>query len=271
MQESENNEFTASSLEAPLYEDYCGIIDIFISVYNSYADLTTGNCLSIPMRLPATDSYITRKDMVMIIKENLRHDCEFYIRFDPDEAFVVRSDDAEIVNGEIYVSGNERIDIVLIHEVMNEMEGPIKIEHGEESVNEEGRAEAGSIETSYMTEDKESIKKVYKRTVVRRNPFIGDMAESVRKWRKLKETYGTYEKAAKIIGIPKKTLDDYLTQITKGEKYRFPFKELQHKRIGVLRKFIMAHEERQKKNKQEENKQKRRQIFKIINWEEFIQ
>jgi hypothetical protein len=55
------------------------------------------------------------------------------------------------------------------------------------------------------------------------------------------------EKAAELVGIPKKSLDDYMHQIKLGRKYNFDFGSNQDTKIGILRQF----------NKREELKRKR--------------
>ena len=46
------------------------------------------------------------------------------------------------------------------------------------------------------------------------------------------------EQAAKIVGISKKSLDDYYYQLRLGEKYSFDFYKHLYDRIGTLRSFI---------------------------------
>jgi hypothetical protein len=46
------------------------------------------------------------------------------------------------------------------------------------------------------------------------------------------------------VKISKKTLDDYLAQIKKGNKYKFNFNEHKNDKIGVLRDFIRKYERR---------------------------
>ena len=41
-----------------------------------------------------------------------------------------------------------------------------------------------------------------------------------------------------IVGISKKTLDDYLSQIRLGKKYGFDFHQHKKDKIGVLRSFV---------------------------------
>lgn len=69
----------------------------------------------------------------------------------------------------------------------------------------------------------------------------------VKKWRDLYRGYQgkdgrrinySLDDAAKMVNLPKKTLDDYLQQLKQGKKYGFDFHDNQHKKIGVLRDFI---------------------------------
>lgn len=46
------------------------------------------------------------------------------------------------------------------------------------------------------------------------------------------------QEAAKMVGLPKKSLDDYYYQLRLGEKYDFDFKAHLFERIGVLRTFL---------------------------------
>jgi uncharacterized protein (DUF2267 family) len=48
--------------------------------------------------------------------------------------------------------------------------------------------------------------------------------------------------AAKLIGVSKKTLDDYFLQLRLGELYGFDFKENLDSKIGVLRSHIRRNE-----------------------------
>jgi hypothetical protein len=87
-------------------------------------------------------------------------------------------------------------------------------------------------------------KKKTKRTKERK---IGYIIEKVNTWRKLYngfyDEYGKFTKysldeAAKIIGISKKSLDDYLLQLRMGRKYGFDFNSNKHNKVGVLRSFV---------------------------------
>jgi len=92
----------------------------------------------------------------------------------------------------------------------------------------------------------------------RRERRIGYVVEKVLAWRRLyngfynengEHTKYDLEKAAKILGISKKSLDDYLLQIRLGRKYGFDFNKNRNNRVGVLRIFV-----RQKKHEEINNK-----------------
>jgi hypothetical protein len=87
-------------------------------------------------------------------------------------------------------------------------------------------------------------KKKNKRTKERK---IGYIVEKVNTWRKLyngfydeysKFTKYSLDEAAKIIGISKKSLDDYLLQLRLGRKYGFDFNSNKCSKVGVLRSFV---------------------------------
>jgi hypothetical protein len=46
------------------------------------------------------------------------------------------------------------------------------------------------------------------------------------------------EDSAKLVGISKKSLDDYLLQLRFGRMYNFNFLKHAHENIGVLRRFV---------------------------------
>ena len=50
------------------------------------------------------------------------------------------------------------------------------------------------------------------------------------------------QEAARIIGVSKKSLDDYYYQLRVGEKHDFDFGSHLHDKIGVLRAFIKEKE-----------------------------
>ena len=71
--------------------------------------------------------------------------------------------------------------------------------------------------------------------------------ESVKLWRHLHASNKkiSFGHAAKMIGISKKTLDDYFLVIRLGELYGFSFQNHLDERIGVLRAYIRKHENKE--------------------------
>ncbi len=87
-------------------------------------------------------------------------------------------------------------------------------------------------------------KKKNKRTKERK---IGYIIEKVNSWRKLyngfhddngKFTKYSLDEAAKIIGISKKSLDDYLLQLRLGRKFGFDYNLNKNQKVGILRSFV---------------------------------
>jgi hypothetical protein len=56
------------------------------------------------------------------------------------------------------------------------------------------------------------------------------------------------EEAARLVGIAKKSLDDYFGQLRLGELYGFNFKKNLEKKFGMLRAFVKKHKERTSKS-----------------------
>ena len=59
------------------------------------------------------------------------------------------------------------------------------------------------------------------------------------------------QEAAEVVGISKKSLDDYYYQLRLGEKYNFDFKRHLYEKVGTLRNFI---KDIKRKNKSEKIK-----------------
>lgn len=57
------------------------------------------------------------------------------------------------------------------------------------------------------------------------------------------------QESAEIIGISKKSLDDYYYQLRLGEKYEFDFKSNLNEKVGLLRSFIKNVKSKRKDNK----------------------
>ena len=62
----------------------------------------------------------------------------------------------------------------------------------------------------------------------------------VSQWRELSQKTPkiTLEEAAKVVDIPKKTLDDYYMHIKIASEHNFDFQNNLNEKIGVLRKFV---------------------------------
>ena len=82
---------------------------------------------------------------------------------------------------------------------------------------------------------------------------ICDIVEAVSLWRKLyngiQDNNGnllrySLNDAAKKVGISKKSLDDYLLQVKFGKKYGFDFEKHKSEKVGVLRKFVRKHKDK---------------------------
>ena len=127
----------------------------------------------------------------------------------------------------------------------------------------------------YYIEDKKSSsslfnlpeKKINKRKIrifynkidsIKRKRTIGYIIEKVYSWRKLYNGFKnennkfikySLEKAAKIVGLSKKSLDDYLSQLRLGRKYGFNFDENKEENVGVLRDYINGKKKRKIKKK----------------------
>lgn len=76
---------------------------------------------------------------------------------------------------------------------------------------------------------------------------IREVIESVKRWRDLHSAPArdknkvSLQEAAKLIGISKKSLDDYYYQLRLGEQHNFNFEEHLDSKIGVLRAFVRKH------------------------------
>lgn len=83
--------------------------------------------------------------------------------------------------------------------------------------------------------------------------MIEDAVYLVLKWRQLSEqTTGkkvTLKEGADIVGVAKKSLDDYLLQLRLGRKYGFDFSKYGNSKIGVLRTFNKTMKKKTKEGK----------------------
>ena len=84
---------------------------------------------------------------------------------------------------------------------------------------------------------------------------IREVIEKVIEWRRLYSTKVkddgsklkyNLEEAADIVGISKKTLDDYLLQIRAGYKYNFDFNMYSEAKIGLLRSYVKLSKSKRK-------------------------
>ena len=112
--------------------------------------------------------------------------------------------------------------------------------------------------------DKKEINKNQrdKRTKERKIEFI---VEKVNAWRRLYNGFynenGEYtryslDQAAKMVGISKKSLDDYLLQLRLGRKYGFNFNQNKTKKVGILRAFVKRHRAMSQNNQNSINNSK---------------
>ena len=98
--------------------------------------------------------------------------------------------------------------------------------------------------------EKEEIK-IKQNDSHKRERKLGYVIKKVSEWRKLfngcHDENGNYikyslDEASTKVGIPKKSLDDYLTQMRLGRKYKFDFNKNKDEVVSVLRKFVKDHE-----------------------------
>ena len=70
--------------------------------------------------------------------------------------------------------------------------------------------------------------------------LISDVIEKVNEWRKLHEEGSkiNLDKAANVVRISRKTLDDYNLQMRRARELGFDFSKHLHDKMGVLRKFV---------------------------------
>lgn len=132
---------------------------------------------------------------------------------------------------------------------------PISVEDLGPQIRIKARPKAKSIFGDFLLGNTNaSISKGSRRTKERK---IGDVIRKVSEWRKLyngTEIEGelvkkSLEEAAKLVGISKKSLDDYLLQLRNGRKYGFNFNEHKDDKIGILRAFNRKHKNIDKDNK----------------------
>eukprot|EP00826_Nyctotherus_ovalis_P056915 TRINITY_DN7767_c0_g1_i3.p1 TRINITY_DN7767_c0_g1~~TRINITY_DN7767_c0_g1_i3.p1 ORF type:complete len:240 (-),score=24.41 TRINITY_DN7767_c0_g1_i3:113-832(-) len=211
--------------ELSLYEsstDCIKLLTVCIHIFtsrNSYQAKQVSK--TFPMHIVSFNAFVTREEIVSRLRNNYYPDGRLLIRFQKDEELT----EAKNVEMEYIVFDNDEIEVVLDEE------------------DREARRETEAKVNEDLTETKLVARRLAKkkttRKVIRRNPTIRAMQESVRRWRNLKKKKCNFKAAAEIVGIPKKTLDDYHTLIKTGLEYNFNFQSHCNDRIGVLRKFIM--------------------------------
>lgn len=105
----------------------------------------------------------------------------------------------------------------------------------------------GDLAGEYEVHDDEPKTDPSKKRVKERT--TREVLRLVSKWRQFAEKDKcTLEIASKLVGVPKKTLDDYYSQIRLGEEYGFNFEQHENDGIGVLRKFVREKREKKKPN-----------------------
>ena len=118
----------------------------------------------------------------------------------------------------------------------------------------------------YFLDEKETKEK-------RRIETIKEMVKVVNDWRKLYQGTIIKEKkvvkyslvdAAKMVGLRKKTLDDYLQQLRMGKRYGFNFNKHKEEKMRVLRNYIKEHKP---KNKPEDSNMDKKEENEEINQE----
>ena len=78
---------------------------------------------------------------------------------------------------------------------------------------------------------------------------IGIIVDKVREWRSYYSGRETpdgivkmnLEEAARLVKMPKKSLDDYLLQIKFGQKFGFNFNAHRDSKVGILRNYVRRH------------------------------
>ena len=122
------------------------------------------------------------------------------------------------------------------------MNDVLKMEFEETSTNP---SHEDTMDTDGMFVNTEESKGKVKRTKERK---IGEIMEKVLEWRRLYNGYEdkktgkmvkvSLDVAASMVGMSKKSLDDYLLQIRFGKTYGFDFISNANERVGVLRAFV---------------------------------
>jgi len=99
---------------------------------------------------------------------------------------------------------------------------------------------------------------------------------SVKRWRSFHKTKidgvrVSLLQAAELVGISKKSLDDYFCQLRLGEKYGFDFYANLNERIGLLRTFVKKNRPKSEHNNRNEKHPKTLKIIEEFAMEENIE
>lgn len=109
-----------------------------------------------------------------------------------------------------------------------------------------------SMEDSYDCEFQILLEQQKSKTRIKERP-IKDAVLLVLKWRqmwaKTQSVKVSLRRGAEIIGVAKKSLDDYLLQLRLGQKYGFNFEKHCNEKIGVLRNYNRVMKKKMKESK----------------------
>ena len=193
--------------------------------------------------------YLLRADIVRTFLQANNINEDFYIRFQADEDFTkINIDDYLVIyDKKVYFSTFYTYTIEVILDVSLEL--PIKpycaIKTNSQVINEDTTIEGQITELKYeeihidhssLTKEKPKVKP--KRKIKRRCPLIKDMIRDITEWRELYKKGMSLINAAKVMNIPKKTLDDYFSKYNIASKYGFHINDHLNEPIGVIRKFV---------------------------------
>ena len=97
---------------------------------------------------------------------------------------------------------------------------------------------------------------------------IKDVLQSVRLWRKIHNNLDkdsvsrvSLQDAAKVVGISKKSLDDYFSQLRLAEEYGFDFQMNMDEKIGVMRSYVKKQRAKAKIKYKQERLPKRLKVL----------
>lgn len=163
--------------------DSFNFLAVCVNVYTSRNSLQAKQIAkTIPMLIASFNAFVALQEIVKRLKNNYYPDGRLLVRLQKSGELV----EAESVSARYIVFDNDEIEVVL----------------GEEGGRTRREVEEELTETELIAG--QNAKGKTTRKVVRRNPTIRVMQESVRRWRDLKEKKYSYRTAAKIVGIPKK-------------------------------------------------------------------